>query len=87
MELSFTEKKSIRKNFGRLQEILSIPNLIDVQKKSYSQFLANENTTESNLLKGKVLERVFKSIFPIEELSEKATLEYLSFRLEKPKFG
>ena len=84
MELSFTEKKSIRKNFGRLQEILSIPNLIDVQKKSYSQFLANENATESNLLKG--LERVFKSIFPIEELSEKATLEYLSFRLEKPKF-
>ena len=73
MELSFTEKKSIRKNFGRLKEILSIPNLIDVQKKSYSQFLANENATESNLLKG--LERVFKSIFPIEELSEKATLE------------
>ena len=84
MELSFTEKKSIRKNFGRLQEILSIPNLIDVQKKSYSQFLANESATEPNLLKG--LERVFKSIFPIEELSEKATLEYLSFRLEKPKF-
>ena len=39
MELSFTEKKSIRKNFGKLKEILSIPNLIEVQKKSYQQFL------------------------------------------------
>ena len=39
MGLSFTEKRSIRKNFGKLKEILSIPNLIDVQKESYSQFL------------------------------------------------
>ena len=40
MQLSFTEKKNIRKNFGRLKEILSIPNLIEVQKKSYKQFLS-----------------------------------------------
>ena len=39
MVLSFTEKKSIRKNFGKLKEILSIPNLIEVQKNSYKQFL------------------------------------------------
>ena len=39
MDLSFTEKKSIRKNFGKLKEILSIPNLIEVQKESYRQFL------------------------------------------------
>ena len=84
MELSFTEKKSIRKNLGKLRESLSIPNLIDVQKKSYTQFLTNDETGKENLQKG--LEKVFKSIFPIEELSEKATLEYLSFRLEKPKF-
>ena len=84
MELSFTEKKSIRKNFGKLKEIQSIPNLIEVQKNSYNQFLKSEDTDKSNLRKG--LDRVFKNIFPIEELSEKATLEYLSFRLEKPKF-
>ena len=84
MHLSFTEKKSIRKNFGKLKEILSIPNLIEVQKKSYQQFLASNDSTTSNLQKG--LDRVFKSIFPIEELSDKATLEYISFRLEKPKF-
>jgi len=81
MELSFTEKKSIRKNFGKLKETLSIPNLIEVQKKSYSQFIQPH---DSEFTKG--LHKVFSSIFPIEELSEKATLEYLSFRLEKPKF-
>jgi len=81
MELSFTEKKSIRKNFGKLKETLTIPNLIEVQKKSYNQFL---ETGEASLKKG--LRKVFTSIFPIEELSDKATLEYLSFRLERPKF-
>ena len=85
MDLSFTEKKSIRKNFGKLKEILSIPNLIDVQKKSYQQFLNIENGSEINLQKG--LHRVFRNTFPIEEISEKATLEFLSFRLEKPKFN
>ncbi len=85
MHLSFTEKKNIRKNFGRLKETLSIPNLIEVQKKSYHQFLSSKENTEANLQKG--LDKVFKSIFPIEELSDKATLEYLSFRLEKPKFN
>jgi DNA-directed RNA polymerase subunit beta len=84
MELSFTEKKSIRKNFGKLNEILSIPNLIDIQKNSYKQFLETKDSSEKHLLKG--LDRVFKSIFPIEEMSDKATLEYISFRLEKPKF-
>ena len=84
MELSFTEKKSIRKNFGKLKESLSIPNLIAVQKKSYQQFLEPKEKSKSNLQKG--LDRVFKNIFPIEDLSDKATLEYLSFRLEKPKF-
>jgi len=81
MELSFTEKKSIRKNFGKLKETLTIPNLIEVQKKSYSQFIQPH---DSKLVKG--LHKVFSTIFPIEELSDKATLEYLSFRLEKPKF-
>ncbi len=87
MHLSFTEKKNIRKNFGRLNETLSIPNLIEVQKKSYKQFLSSEpkDASRSSLRKG--LTKVFNSIFPIEELSDKATLEYLSFRLEKPKFN
>jgi len=85
MQLSFTGKKSIRKSFGKLKEFLSIPNLIEVQKKSYNQFLSSKKVSDPNLQKG--LNKVFKNIFPIEELSDKATLEYLSFRLEKSKFS
>ena len=81
MRLSFTEKKNIRKNFGKLKEILSIPNLIEVQKKSYKQFLSSEGVSDSNLQKG--LDKVFKSIFPIEELSDKATLEYGPIKRQK----
>ncbi len=82
MQLSFTEKKNIRKSFGKLKESLSIPNLIEVQKNSYKEL--TEFYTETELTKG--FDRVFKSIFPIEDLNDKATLEYVSYRLEKPKF-
>ena len=83
MQISFTEKKNIRKSFGKLKESLSIPNLIEVQKNSYKELTEfNENAGE--LTKG--FDRVFKSIFPIEDLNDKATLEYVSYRFEKPKF-
>ena len=52
MQLSFTGKKSIRKNFGKLKESLSIPNLIEVQKKSYNQFLSSKKVSDTNLQKG-----------------------------------
>ncbi len=83
MQLSFTEKKNIRKSFGKLKESLSIPNLIEVQKNSYKE-LTEFNSEAADLAKG--FDRVFKSIFPIEDLNDKATLEYVSYRLEKPKF-
>ncbi|MDA9880259.1 DNA-directed RNA polymerase subunit beta [Candidatus Pelagibacter bacterium] len=82
MQLSFTEKKNIRKSFGKLKESLSIPNLIEVQKNSYKEL--TEFNSEAELTKG--FDRVFKSIFPIEDLNDKATLEYVSYRLDKPKF-
>ena len=84
MHLSFTEKKNIRKNFGKLKESLSIPNLIEVQKNSYKELTQKKEVNDQNLIKG--FDRVFKSIFPIEDLNDKATLEYVSYRLEKPKF-
>ena len=85
MQLSFTEKKNIRKNFGKLKESLSIPNLIEVQKNSYKELTESRNKViEQNLIKG--FDRVFKSIFPIEDLNDRATLEYVSYSLEKPKF-
>ncbi len=84
MQLSFTKKKNIRKNFGKLKESLSIPNLIEVQKNSYKELTEYKAEVDQNLIKG--FDRVFKSIFPIEDLNDKATLEYVSYRLENPKF-
>ncbi len=82
MQISFTEKKNVRKSFGKLKESLSIPNLIEVQKNSYNEL--TEFNIEKEITKG--FDRVFKSIFPIEDLNDKATLEYVSYRLDKPKF-
>ena len=84
MQLSFTEKKNIRKNFGKLKESLSIPNLIEVQKNSYKELTELKEDTGNQFIKG--FDRVFKGIFPIEDLNDKATLEYVSYKLEKPKF-
>ena len=84
MELSFTEKKNLRKNFGKLKSSLSIPNLIEVQKNSFNEFVKSEKGENKDLNKG--IEKVFKSIFPIEDIGEKCTLEYVSYKLEKPKF-
>jgi len=84
MHLSFTGKKNIRKNFGKLKESLSIPNLIEVQKNSYKELTEHKTDINEKFLKG--FDRVFKSIFPIEDINEKATLEYITYKLEKPKF-
>ena len=62
MQLSFTERKSIRKNFGKLRETLSIPNLIEVQKNSYNEYL-NLDGQNKNSDSPKGLEKVFSSIF------------------------
>jgi DNA-directed RNA polymerase subunit beta len=82
MALSFTDRKRIRKSFGRIQEVAKMPNLIEVQKNSYDFFLQvdPENRKESGL------EAVFKSVFPISDFSETATLEYVKYEFEKPKY-
>ena len=85
MELSFTQKKSIRKNFGKLQESLSIPNLIEVQKNSFNEFI-KQSENKKNSIFNKGLIRVFESIFPIHDASEKSSLEFISYSLGKPKF-
>ena len=86
MDLSFTQKKSLRKNFGKLIEGLAIPNLIEVQKNSYNEFLSSKSAHENNDELTKGIQKTFQSIFPIEDVSEKSTLEYISYKLEKPKF-
>ena len=86
MELSFTQKKSIRKNFGKLIEGLSIPNLIEVQKNSYKEFLSSKSIDLALEELNKGIHKTFESIFPIEDGTDKSTLEYISYKLEKPKF-
>ena len=86
MHFSFTQKKNIRKNFGKLVEGLSIPNLIEVQKNSYNEFLESKTLEQQMNELSKGIDKVFKSIFPIEDGAEKSTLEYISYSLEKPKF-
>ncbi len=63
MELTFTQKKSIRKNFGKLKETLSIPNLIEVQKNSYKQFIESKNEKDKNSTIDKGLTKVFSYMF------------------------
>ncbi|MEZ5893971.1 MAG: DNA-directed RNA polymerase subunit beta [Parvularculaceae bacterium] len=84
MAQSFVEKKRIRKNFGRIGDAAPMPNLIQVQKDSYEQFLQRFAKPQDRLLEG--LEAVFRSVFPISDFTETATLEYVSYEFEDPKY-
>ena len=68
-----------RKNFSRIQKIIDIPNLIDIQKKSYEKFLQREIPFEKRGNFG--LQGAFKSIFPISDFSGKCSLEFVSYKI------
>jgi len=84
MAQSFVEKKRIRKNFGRIGDAAPMPNLIQVQKDSYEQFLQRFAKASDRKIDG--LEAVFRSVFPISDFTESATLEYVSYEFEEPKY-
>ncbi len=84
MSLSFTERKRIRKNFGRIPEVTSMPNLIEVQKSSYEQFLQMDMASSAR--GDDVLNGVFRGVFPIKDFSETAELHYVKYELEEPKY-
>ena len=84
MAQTFTGKKRIRKSFGRIPEAVQMPNLIEVQRSSYEQFLQRE--TRSADRKDEGIEAVFKSVFPIKDFNERAVLEYVSYEFEEPKY-
>ncbi len=84
MALSLTEKKRIRKSFGRLPAVVDMPNLIEVQRASYETFLQMGPLEERSSDEG--LGAVFKSVFPIKDFAERSVLEYVSFEYEAPKF-
>src|SRR6201989_1546972 len=84
MAQSFTGKKRIRKPFGRIPEAVQMPNLIEVQRSSYEQFLQRETRHADRRDEG--IEAVFKSVFPIKDFNERALLEYISYEFEEPKY-
>jgi DNA-directed RNA polymerase subunit beta len=81
---SFTSRKRVRKDFGRISEASPMPNLIEVQKSSYDLFLQKDVSIEDRQVLG--LQEVFKSVFPIKDFSERAMLEFVSYELETPKY-
>ena len=85
MSLTFTGKKRIRKSFGRIPEVIRMPNLIEVQKSSYNQFLQKSIPHEEREI-DEGMHGVFHSVFPVRDFSERAVLEYVSFVFEPPKF-
>jgi DNA-directed RNA polymerase subunit beta len=84
MAYSFTEKKRIRKDFGKRPSILDIPYLLAIQLESYRNFLQPDATPETVREQG--LHAAFRSVFPITSYSGNAALEYVSYRLGIPVF-
>ena len=84
MAYSFTEKKRIRKNFGKQHGILDVPYLLAIQLESYRTFL-QENVAETERV-STGLHAAFRTVFPISSYSGNATLEYVSYRLGEPPF-
>jgi DNA-directed RNA polymerase subunit beta len=74
----------VRKHFGKLKKIIEVPNLIDIQKRSYDKFLQREVPTDEREDIG--LQAVFKSVFPIKDFGETSSLEFVSYALDRPKY-
>ncbi len=85
MALSFTGRKRLRKYFGKMVEVAEMPNLIEVQKTSYDQFLQVDKPAEGGRL-DEGLQAVFASVFPIQDFSETSRLEYVDYYFEEPKY-
>ena len=84
MAQTFTGRKRVRKFFGKIQEVAEMPNLIEVQKASYDQFLLVKEPIGGRPDEG--LQAVFKSVFPISDFSNSSQLEFVKYEFEPPKY-
>ena len=84
MAYSYTEKKRIRKDFGKLPHVMDVPYLLAIQLDSYREFLQAES--EKGSVRDIGLHAAFKSVFPIISYSGNAALEYVGYRLGEPAF-
>ncbi len=79
-----TSNLRLRRSFGKIKKIIEIPNLIEIQKRSYEEFLQADVGADQREEKG--LQSVFKSVFPIKDFNETASLEFVSYELGTPKY-
>ena len=79
-----TSNLRLRRSFGKIKKIIDIPNLIEIQKRSYADFLQADVAAEERKEEG--LQAVFKSVFPIKDFNETASLEFVSYELGQPKY-
>src|ERR671929_264445 len=84
MAQTFTGRKRVRKFFGKIHEVAEMPNLIEVQKASYDQFLLIQEPPGGRLDEG--LQMVFKSVFPISDFSNTSMLEFVRYEFDPPKY-
>jgi len=84
MAQSFLGQKRLRKYYGKIREVLEMPNLIEVQKSSYDLFLRSGDHAQP--ADGEGIKGVFQSVFPIKDFNETAVLEFVKYELEKPKY-
>jgi len=84
MAQTFLGQKRLRKYYGKIREVLEMPNLIEVQKSSYDLFLRSGDSDAP--LDGEGIKGVFQSVFPIKDFNETAVLEFVKYELEKPKY-
>jgi DNA-directed RNA polymerase subunit beta len=84
MPQTYLGQKRLRKYYGKIREVLEMPNLIEVQKSSYDLFLQSGLGEEP--LDGEGIKGVFQSVFPIKDFNETAVLEFVRYELEKPKY-
>ncbi|MBN9346463.1 MAG: DNA-directed RNA polymerase subunit beta, partial [Devosia sp.] len=84
MATTFNGRRKVRKSFGSIREVTQMPNLIEVQKASYDQFLLVDEPKGGRAEEG--LQAVFKSVFPITDFSNTASLEFVKYEFEQPKY-
>ncbi|WP_423067689.1 DNA-directed RNA polymerase subunit beta [Devosia sp. CN2-171] len=84
MATTFNGRRKVRKSFGSIREVTEMPNLIEVQKASYDQFLIVDEPKGGRSDEG--LQSVFRSVFPITDFSNTASLEFVKYEFEQPKY-
>ena len=84
MATAFNTRKRIRRFFGHIESVAPMPNLIEVQKSSYEGFLQRTIPAAKRTQSG--LQEVFRGVFPIKDFAERASLEFVKYEFEEPKY-